>query len=433
MPAQPHKLNIMHYIVIVMAVLLQIQATFFAQEGYLGLRIGIADLFLPFAGLYVLFSMFISKTSIWPRWSVRHMLVWLFALLLIMSSALLNGYIVNGTVASWAFINKYIGFLILLSYLALGGWIATNAKDMRHITTLFMGVFTKFFLFTIALSLLAFFLQPLVPFSLWISDYPWDGLMANRNAYMVTFIIAFIFIIWSYADNKTMIPAWVQSIFWCCLPIFFVFNASRTGWIIAIALAVILLLKNPIKRLKSIIPFLILGVVITYASFYATTSATSEVLQGKQMRYLFALQNERDELYMGDEKRYIAVEDGLELYHLYDPMIGAGLGSYRPFQIEKRGKFIEIIDFSGLWLLVETGALGVAVFAAFFMTCLWSLYQTGFVKNNNPYHRSMLTFLIMFAAMSMLHELIYTRALWFALGLALAYNHKDQQPNTNAS
>lgn len=431
MTLQFNKLNIMHCIVIVMAVLLQIQATFFAQEGYLGLRIGIADLFLPFAGLYVLFSLFISKTTIWPRWSVRYMLFWIFALLLIMSGALLNGYIVNGTIASWAFINKYIGFLILLSYLALGGWIVTNAKDARYITTLFMGVFTKFFLLTVALSLLAFFLQPLMPLPLWISDYPWDGLMANRNAYMVTFIIAFIFIIWSYTDNKTMIPTWAQSIFWFCLPIFFVFNASRTGWIIAIALAVILLLKNPIKRLKSIIPFLILGVIITYASFYATTSATSEILQGRQMQHLLALQNERDELYMGDEKRYIAVEDGLELYRLYNPIIGAGLGSYRPFQIKKRGEFIEIIDFSGLWLLVETGALGVTIFASFFLACLWSLYQTGFVNNNNPYHRSMLIFLIMFAAMSMLHELIYTRALWFALGLALAYNHKDQHPTAS--
>ena len=51
----PYKTNVMHYIVIIMAILLQIQATLFVQEGYLGLRVGIADLFLPFIGLYVLY------------------------------------------------------------------------------------------------------------------------------------------------------------------------------------------------------------------------------------------------------------------------------------------------------------------------------------------------------------------------------------------
>lgn len=416
-----------HYIVCFMAVALQIQITLFAEAGYLGLRVGVADVFLPFIGLYVLFSL-LTKKSYWPSWAMPKLVLWLVALASVMSIALLNGYLVNGYISSWAFINKYIGFFLLLSYLMLGGWVVRNALDAGYILRLFMSTFTGFFVITMLLSTLMLFMQYFIPFLLWLPNYPWDGFMANRNAYMVmfilSFILSFIFVIWGYAGDKPLIPNWVNTLFWLCLPIFYIFNDSRTGWIISVVLAIILFLKTPIKRAKSILPILLIGASIAYASYYVTTYDV--VLQSKQMRYLLhVMNNQTDGLnnelaYMGDQKRYIAIEDGLELYHKYNPVLGAGLGSYKPFQIEKRGEFIEIIDFTGLWLLVETGGLGVLVFAAFFLCCMWSLYRAGFVSNNSNYHRAMFTFLIMFAVMSLLHELMYTRILWFAMGLSLA-------------
>ncbi|PCI54048.1 MAG: hypothetical protein COB36_11115 [Alphaproteobacteria bacterium] len=406
-----------HYIVCFMAVALQIQITLFADAGYLGLRVGSADVFLPFIGLYILCSL-LTKKSYWPRWSMSNLILWLVALTFVMSIALLNGYLVNGYISSWAFINKYIGFFLLLSYLMLGGWVVRNSSDAGYILRLFMSAFTGFFVITMLLSSLMLFMQYFIPFSLWLPDYPWDGFMANRNAYMVMFILSFIFVIWGYAEDKPLIPNWVNTLFWLCLPIFFIFNDSRTGWIISVVLAIILFLKTPLKRAKSILPILLIGASIAYASYYVTSN--NVVLQSRQMRNLLGIAKGGDVVYMGDQKRYIAIEDGLELYHKYNPVLGAGLGSYRPFQIEKRGEFIEIIDFTGLWLLVETGGLGVLVFAAFFLCCMWSLYRVGFVSGRSNYHRAMFTFLIMFAVMSLLHELMYTRVLWFAMGLSLA-------------
>ncbi len=401
-----------------MAVALQIQVTLFAKGDYLGLRVSAADMLLPFCGIFVLYSL-ITKKSRLPKWSVKYMIPWIIALITVMSIALLNGYINNGFLSSWAFVNKYIGFLLLLSYLALGGWLVTNTKNSAYIISLFVNIFVGFFVITMALSVALLFLQYFLPYPLLLPNYPWDGFMANRNAYMVVFVMSFIFIIWSYKNSDIKIPAWIRIVFWLSTLTFFLFNGSRTGWIVSAVLFAILLLKEPVKRSKTIIPLLLVGFTMFYASFFITTNIM--VTEARQMgRLLNVIGDDVD--YNGDQRRYLAVDDGLELYKKHNPLLGAGLGTYKPFQIDKRGEFIEIIDFTALWLLVETGALGLSIFAAFFAACSWSLYKTGYVEGENSYHRAMLIFLITFAAMSILHELMYTRFLWLALGLALANN-----------
>lgn len=409
-------LHAIDYITLFLAIALQIQITLFADGDYLGLRIGLADLFIPLIGLYVLFSLLTQK-SYWPRWSMKGLIFWIAALTAVMSVSLVNGYLVNGTLSSWALINKYIGFLLLVSYLMLGGWIISNTADVKKTLALFVMTFTGFFVITNALSVLALFLGHFLSYPLWLGDYPWDGFMANRNAYMLVFVMAFCFIIWSYRNNDIKIPIWIHALFWTTLPTFFIFNDSRTGWLVSIPLVIMLLSKAPIKRAKLILPCLIIGLGISYVSYYATDKIA--VLESRQMAYL--LQIAEGTNYKGDIKRYIALEDGLELYKQHNPIIGAGLGSYKPFQIEKRGTYIEVIDFTGLWLLVETGALGLIIFAAFFITCLWTLYLQGFKHIDSSYHRAMLTFLILFSAMSILHELMYTRLLWFSVGLGIAH------------
>jgi len=358
------------------------------------------------------------------------MYLWLAALIFVMSVSLLNGYLTNGYLSKWAFINKYIGLFLLVSYMMLGGWIVTNAKDSLKILKLFSNVFTGFFSLTVLMSVITLFLQYFIPYPLWLPNYPWDGLMVNRNTFMVIFVLSLTLIICSYKDDKSTMHQLVIKVFWLCLPIFLVFNDSRTGWLAFTALIIVFFTKFPIKRARKIIPLLLIGTLIAYSSYYVTTN--KEVLRGTQMKYLIKIidnQTDSDLDYFGDQKRYVAVEDGLELYQEHNLIIGSGLGTYKPFQINKRGEFIDVIDFSGLWLLVETGILGLSIFSAFFIICAWSLYKTGFTKNHSDFHKAIFVFLIMFAFMAILHELIYTRVLWFIVGLALAFNIKEKDTN----
>lgn len=405
------------YIVAALAILLQIQVTLFADIGSKGIRIGLADLVLPFLGIHIIISLIKLETK-WPEWFSSLISYCLVGMILVMNIALLNGYLLMGVISEWALFNKYVGFYILLLYMLVGGWLVTNAPHPHKTMQTFITVFVGFFILTLFASVITFFLEPILTFNLWLSNYPWDGFMANRNAFMVIFCLAFVFIIWS-SKNSTKIPALLSSLFFLCMPIFFILNDSRTGWIAGISLTILFLSKDTIKRVKYIIPLLCIGAAIAYGSYFVTTSLT--VQRGDQMKYfLEAIQSTpEDELkYLGDQKRYIAIEDGLELYKKNNMLLGAGLGSYMAFQIEKRGKFIDIIDFSGLWLLVETGALGLITFSGFFLVCLSIFYTKGF-QYNDDFFRALFTFLILFAGMTLLHELMYTRILWFILGLGL--------------
>ncbi len=402
-----------------MAVFLQVQLTLFADGDYRGLRIGAADICMPFIGLCVLWSLWRKKTK-WPQWFSSRKIIWILSLVLVMSVALLNGYIVSDAFSSWAFINKYIGFFLLLSYFFLGNWIAANVEDRQHIYAVFMRWFVGFFVAVMCATILALVLQPFTPFSLWMQHYPWDGFMVNRNAFMVIFVLVFSFVIWDYAAGSHSFPRWMLLCFWLSMPLFFVFNESRTGWIVAAILGCIFFLKNPLIRAKKVIPLLIVGVGLAYGSYYIVTDQVALAFNGDQLRHLLNVSDAPDEIYMGDQKRYIAIEDGVDLYMRYNPLVGAGLGSYQPFQIEKRGESIEIMDFTALWLLVETGGLGLLTFVSFFAYCAWLLYREGYCDKPSNYHRAMFIFLLLFAGMSVLHELMYTRVLWFSMGLALA-------------
>ena len=72
-----------------------------------------------------------------------------------------------------------------------------------------------------------------------------------------------------------------------------------------------------------------------------------------------------------------------------------------------------------IWLLAETGLFGFAVFFVIGATIFWVL--KGRLRDPTDVgSTTMFLFLLAFAAMSMVHELLYQRVFWFALGICLA-------------
>ncbi|MGH1376217.1 MAG: O-antigen ligase family protein [Alphaproteobacteria bacterium] len=402
-----------------MAVVLQVQVSLFAQGDYLGLRIGLGDLFLPFIGVFVLHSL-ARRKSRWPDWSVRSLWYWLGALVLVLSASLFNGWIVTGSLSGWALINKYLGFFILVGYLALGGWIATNTQDMFGLLSRFASCFCAFFIVCIGISVVGFLMRVVFAIELGIGGYQWEGFMANRNAFMLVFILSMLFVMYSYRDDNFNMPQVICDGFWVCFPVFFLYNGSRTGVILSVILCLVFLgfsfNKNYLRRV--LVAFLVGGLITGLCYHVNDNKHIARVYHVKRLVTL-AVGGVDTSKYDSDKKRFIAVEDGLELYQRYDPIVGAGLGTYKPFQIEKRGEFVEVIDFTALWLLTEMGVSGLFVFSAFFIVCAASLYQNGYKPQGSSYHRAVFVFLILFAGMTLLHELMYTRILWFIMGLAL--------------
>lgn len=423
------NMNFIFIVTCVLAIALQTQVTFFENPSYSGLRINLADILLPFLGVIITGSLF-SKRSKWPKWE-NPLLVYLgfISLVIVMSIALLHGYLTNGHLSSWAVINKYIGFIILVLYTLLGGWLATNSAD-KSLSTYFTKFFCSFFILTLVISIVALIVEHSLNIPLWIGDYEWDGFMANRNAYMLLALFSMIAIETYQRSPERLLPIWAYYLFWTLIPFFVIFNASRTFWIIGGIIVLIYFLTQPLHFIKKILPFIIIGSIS--CSGLISIIGTEKSENFKQVIFMKNLLSQDQKIFSGDQKRVIAVEDGKELYKKSNPIIGAGLGSYKEFQTEKRGEFIDIIDFTALWILVETGALGLIVFTGFLFLCLCTFYKQGINPfNRSSFHYSLFFFLLAFTGSSFLHEITYTRFVWFLLGLGLVnfYNLKpDNHP-----
>lgn len=409
------NLKISIIIVLLLSLCLQAQTTLFEQSYYSGLRVNLADLFLPFLGVYILVSL-ASRQSSWPSFAGYAVWVFLALLIAVMSFALFYGIEQTGVVLNWALYNKYCGFYVLIAYLLLGGWLATNARsDTCLLRTLMQGM-CGFVLCILALSVVSLFLPETMG---WLGEYSWDGLMANRNAFMVVVIFSIITLEVFRAHGDLLLPVWAHHLFWSILPFFAFYNASRTAWIVGGVCALIIFLHRPFWGFKAILPWLIIGSILAYSSISLMNK--SDVLSGRQLHTFKTIFLKDDIQYVGDRIRITMLKDTTELYTQSHPLFGAGLGSYRIFQENKHGSFIDLIDSTPLWLLVETGMLGLLAFATFFAFCLWRLYRAGFARDGpiSAAHQALFLFLIAFAVMSVMHELTYTRFLWFAVGLAL--------------
>ena len=417
------KCDLALFIAAICAISLQIHSTLFVNEGYLGLRVGLADVFLPVFGVIILFSLLVKKSSLFPKWSVPHVVGWLIALVIVMSFSLFNGYVVNGALAHWALLNKYFGFFILLAYFFLGSWVVSNTANWERCLEVFVNAFVCFFVFTLLVSVMTLFVGGYHGEEYALALYPWDAFMGNRNAWMIVYIMACSFVVYFGHGANRIIPVPILVLFWLMLPIFLVFNGSRTGWIMSGILVAVYLSKDPVSKLKFSVPLLLLGVGLLFASFNMTKS--QDVLKSKHVKHFVYVVSGKDLRYEGDKKRYIAFEDATELYLSYNSLVGAGLGSYRPFQEEKRGKFVEIIDCTPLWLIAEMGLVGLLVFSCYFLVCLSGIYKRGFDGNTSSFHRALFLFMLLFIGATILHELMYTRLLWFLVGMGLSVSRKE--------
>lgn len=404
-----------------LAILLQIQISLFRHEGYLGLRINAADLILPLLGLLVLARLAFRKDRL-PAWRIPGFYIWISALSGLMIFALLNGYNNSGEWNIWALVNKFTGWFVLLGYLGLGGWIAHSAGQqgiavVKSVSLIFWGIVT--------IASLAWLISFDLKYDL--TYYPMGSLMANRNAYAFLWFCMLALMTTSQMC-KTGKPVWWFYGMWALVPLFYVYNGSRAGFVVFAFLMLVFGILHFRFTLRHILPPLLAGILactLVYSNFssYAYGLTSGNIRNSAQLIQAGKMSREQANqilIYEGDKMRIRTYGDALELWSRH-PVTGGGLGSFQTFQIEKHGEFKEIIDCTFLWLLAETGLAGLLALTMFFAMGLWALFKQ--IRKHDPTGLYLATFLMMaiFAIMSLVHELLYTRFLWFFMGLALAW------------
>lgn len=416
----------------VFAVALQVQVTVFASGDYLGLRVSLADILLPFAGVLILLSLLLGKTS-WPGWKqpFGYWAVILPSLAII--AAVINGYVLSGQWSPWAVVNKCAGWFILMGYLGAGAWLARNAP--RPAILLFACSFTGFFLISSVYDLILHYLSWEVAAD--FSDLHIKGFMYNRNAYAFL-MLAVIGIIPMLGHQSPHARAF-HFILWLVIGMCVVLNASRALWLCFFLALIVLGVQNRVQNkgyvFKTALPAALIGILAAFLLFNHYTSwimrpfnQTAVTLTGQEILKVHSPRGNILKTY--DQPRIQILKNSLALYHDH-PLSGAGLGSILKHQEGVDSRKTAVLDNSVLWILTEMGPFGLFAFLWVYLAMLGALYNKDGPADDVFEHiaRAALFLLLFFGVFSMFHEILYTRFMWFILGMALSVPiARQQQP-----
>jgi O-antigen ligase len=424
-----------------LAIALQIQITFFKSEDYLGLRISGLELSLPFAACAILFSLF-SRKSEFPVWKLPYAYHWVTIITAVLTFAFFHTWFLFGETSRWALVNKYGGWFALLGIAGMGGWLGSNAKpkELQVFLKTLIYFSVLIFLYQSAVLILQCFesTRPWLGYNKYAA-FPMEGMMKNRNAFALLMTAVYALATCFYFSDSGKMNKYLVCLLFFLWPTFLVFNASRAGFFAFCFLfpALLLLHRNQFKKYLVLIIAVFLGWISVYAVIY------------KKQDQIFILKNRPYELledykqhdtenlvslgekvsYPGDSMRLTILNDALEMIKKR-PLQGSGLGSAMLYQKEKHGKAINLIDSTPIWLLVETGIIGLFVFATFYICVVKSIYKS--MKESEgiyyTFRLSMIMIIACFSIMCLFHEIFYARHMWFLLGLTLALPLKTRHP-----
>lgn len=327
--------------------------------------------------------------------------------------------------SAWAFRNRLGGWLLLLAYAATGALMVLNLGDGGRrmlLKGLAVGVTAIAALgvgqLTYSLSGLAFFGE--------FRPQNLEGFSQNTNAFaflLAAGVCAAIALLRA-EDSRANQRIWVLVV--AVLGTALVLTGSRAGWgtLALVCVAALLIDRHLIKPiLKAVVTGAVLVLLVanvpnidfTGGKIGFATKTGPNKKTGPATR-VFELQNNPDSNTVSDAERWKSINGGLRLWQ-ENPIFGAGLGAY--FEGSKRAGKPLVTHNTLVWLLAETGLLGFLVFFGAGLTILWASMR----RLRDPTDVGATTiflFLLAFASMSMVHELLYQRVLWFVLGVCLA-------------
>ena len=324
------------------------------------------------------------------------------------------GYFKFGYVQPWALVNKLFGFVILIFYFLFGAISAgySGWKEKR--------IFLRIVFVTAAcICCIDFYRLYLSAIGLEQIWRPF-GLMGNPN--LQGFLLSSIVIIGlSCSEEKKIFNELVDVIVIGWLISFIVLTGSRSAQIgIVVGLLTLIILKAISS--KTLLKVSLCAFVFVFLCSHLETF--HEFLFGEVVK---AMPNPQDYTYYsrnsilsdnGLYERMLMIEEGLNLWFA-SPIVGIGLGTFLDFGIQN-GKPVTIHN-TPVWLLVETGLVGLFGFAFLFLTIVRTLLTTASPLKSRFYELKLaaIALLVCFAGASIGTELMYQRYLWFFVGWSL--------------
>lgn len=390
-------------VTILLAAGLQFNATLPLSQS--GLRVSIADLILPVAAIAILVP-FLKQG--WPklRWADKSLSIWIVGMTSILIVSFLIGYSRSGSILTWAFYNKLVGWFVLMTYMVVGGCIVwAGGKLAAH---RFLSTFCLTAIGIAALSSVGFpFFGQLDTLPILLRDFRLTGFFQNSNAFGFLIVVALCLSVGFMNRSEKPMNHW----FIVPLITALFFSGSRGAMLAGVGAAAVLFIvdRERLRLLKKAIPWSVGAIAVIGGTHFLLAQLSSN--------YAVTIQPDRFDIAGATITQ--RVELGKLALQLFteSPIFGAGLGVFQQEAIAA-GHPVNgsTIHSSPLWLLTETGIVGAAVFGGFFITFLLRFYR----DRRNAMSQSMLAIMVAFAIISCTGEFIYQRYLWVLFGIAIA-------------
>jgi hypothetical protein len=381
--------------------LIAVTAVFFQlyiPAGKTLLNVNLADPIAILGAVLFLYYFARRKSSRWRMNGLNgHVLIATVVVIL----AFLHGYHRFGW-NDWAFSNKMLGWFVLLCYGATGALIvASDRADFRLLIRTFVGTAIGVVMLDLILLVIN---TAIVRLPNGFIQIPLDGFSQNRNAFafILTLAVCCVFIM------PRKLQPWVLGILLAGL----CFAGSRACW----GASAIVLVLAILKRITSV-RMIALGAIVA-AVVIALISALPELISedlGSSVARRPGMWRSLVSPPSSNVERFKSILDGLELFRS-SPIFGAGLGGY--VATTASGERPVIIHSTAVWLLAEMGIIGLLAFA---IPAIRILKREWMQPDPDAAAKLIILILIAFAAVSMVHEMLYQRTMWLLLGAALAY------------
>jgi hypothetical protein len=363
-----------------------------AQRGMGGeINLNLADPFALMGG--ALFIIHFLKKKCWPRWGPSSLIFWITAASAMLIISFANGYFRYGLIP-WALNNRLIGWLVLMGYFFTGGYLFIQAHINGRLAVLKALVGAASAIALVEIVARWMFVFGWLPAGLGVVGSVAEGFAQNRNAFAFQMIIALgcAMALFASATDERQRNILALAMALCITAIIQTF--SRSGFIILPILVIMALwMKLTPWRYVFRAAFLVCVFLISMGVVPAMSldvSADTSITERMQ-----------------------SILGGLHLW-IQSPLFGAGLGAFiynwmltHPIPL--------VIHNSWVWMLAEMGVAGFVAFTGLLSAMFYYAWQT----RHQWESRLVILLLISFGLISLVHEMLYQRLLWLALGVML--------------
>ncbi|CFX33466.1 membrane protein of unknown function [Candidatus Filomicrobium marinum] len=336
---------------------------------------------------------------------------WLFAPLGAITAAIVISLIV-GVVShgflSWAFVNRTLGWFVILSYVSVGLLLWGHGGRSRIVQTLRLLVSAV--AIVAALQIVLFVIDSMiVKLPRDILGKELEGFLADRNAFAFQCVIAFIgyFFLRSYVICR---DAWGFRLIPAVLALAVVLAQSRTGWIMLGASSLLIFVLYPSCR-RELSAGVVIGLVLAVAISNVPLLWQGDGIQLAQISKTVVRKG-------SDQERMESIVQGLELWR-QAPLLGHGLGGFIHDRIAHGQKAL-VIHNVPVWILAEMGLVGFALIATGFVMFVGGLMSYRLLPNAKIVANAAFICLVAFCLGGLTQDFFYQRIFWFIAGLLVA-------------